>query len=171
MYLNVLIICFNAFIVCFNVFQCVWMYFNVFECIYWHCNWISPSLSQCSVFAVHIHLHIFFHSIQWLPSQHAILLCFFFFHSCWSIPTFIQSILTFHVYKSSHIPHSMSSLVARSVAEPKWIFHLEVVLISYKFLKFAIQMWSMWLISKTWKLVTFVAFGLQTSKICNLLPT
>jgi hypothetical protein len=31
---------------------------------------------------------------------------FLFFHSRWSIPTFIQSIITFHVYTSPHIPHS-----------------------------------------------------------------
>jgi hypothetical protein len=57
------------------------MYFNVLECIYQHCNWISPSLSHCNVFAMHIHLYIFFHYIQWLPSQHAIPL-----HSFFSIP-------------------------------------------------------------------------------------
>jgi hypothetical protein len=45
-----------------------------------------------------------------------------FFHSHWSIPTFIQSIITFHVYTSPHIPHSTfhilcPSLVARSGAQ------------------------------------------------------
>jgi hypothetical protein len=95
LYFNVPIIYFNAFIVCFNVFQC----------IYQHCNWISPSLFHRNVLPCTPIYTFFFHSIQWLPSQHAIPLRSIFFHSYWSIPTFIQSILTFRVYTSPHIPH------------------------------------------------------------------
>jgi hypothetical protein len=113
-YFNVPIIYFNAFIVCFN--------FNVFECIYRHCNWISPSLSHCNVFAMHTHLHIFFSLYTMTPFPTCYTTTFIFFHSRWSIPTFIQSTLTFHIYTSPHIPHSMSSLVARSIAEPKFKF-------------------------------------------------
>ena len=47
--------------------------------------------------------------------------CVPFFLSCWSIPIFIQSIITFHINTSPHIPHSMSSLIARSIGEPKLI--------------------------------------------------
>jgi hypothetical protein len=101
------------------------MYFNVFECIYRHCNWISTSLSHCNVFAMHTHLHIFFlHSIQWLPSQHAIPLRSFFsilvdlFQLSYNLSLLFMSI---H-HSTFHIPHSMSSLVVRSIAEPK--FHI-----------------------------------------------
>jgi hypothetical protein len=96
----------------------------VFECIYRHCNWISPSLSHCNVFAMHTHLHIFFHSIQWLPSQHAIPLRSFFsipidpFQLPYNLSLFFTSI---H-HPTFHIPHSMSSLVAQSIAEPKFSF-------------------------------------------------
>jgi hypothetical protein len=82
------------------------MYFNVFECIYRHCNWILPSLSHCNVFAMHTHLHIFFSLYTMTPFPTCYTTTFFFFHSCWSILTFIQSILIFHVYTSPHIPHS-----------------------------------------------------------------
>jgi hypothetical protein len=78
----------------------------VFECIYWHCNWISPSLSHCNVFAVHIHLHIFVSLYTMTPFPTCYTTTFLFFHSCWSIPIFIQSILTCHVYTSPHIPYS-----------------------------------------------------------------
>jgi hypothetical protein len=82
------------------------MYFNVFECIYRHCNWISPSLSHCNVFSTYTHLHIFFPLYTMTPSPTCYTTTFLFFHSHWSIPIFIQSILTFHVYTSPHIPHS-----------------------------------------------------------------
>jgi hypothetical protein len=114
-YFNVPIIYFNALIVCFNVFQCVWMYFNVFECIYWHCNWISPSLSHCNVFAIHTHLHIFFSLYTMIPFPTCYTTTFLFFHSRWSILTFIQSILIFHVYTSPHIPHSTFYVVTGCV--------------------------------------------------------
>jgi hypothetical protein len=78
----------------------------VFECIYQHCNWISPSLSHCNVFATHTHLHIFFSLYTMTPFPTCYTTTFLFPHSRWSIPTFIQSILTFHIYTSPHIPHS-----------------------------------------------------------------
>jgi hypothetical protein len=80
---------------------------------------ILPSYSHCNTFAMHTYLHIFFHSTQWLPSQHVILLHYFF-----SIPidpfqlSYNQwknyiSILTSRLYitphSTFHIPHSMSS--------------------------------------------------------------
>jgi hypothetical protein len=74
--------------------------------IYQHCNWISPSLSHCNVFAMHTHLHIFFSLYSMTPFPTCYTTTFFFFHFHWSIPTFIQSILTFHVYTSPHFPHS-----------------------------------------------------------------
>jgi hypothetical protein len=78
----------------------------VFQYIYRHCNWILPSLSHCNVFAMHTYLHIFFSLYTMTPFPTCYTTTFFFFHFRWSIPTFIQSILTFHVYTSPHIPHS-----------------------------------------------------------------
>jgi hypothetical protein len=97
------------------------MYFNVFIDIV---IGISPSHSHCNVFAMHTDLHIFFSLYIMTPFPTCYTTTFLFFHSRWSIPTFIQSILTFHVYTSLYIPHSMSSLVAWSIAEPKFIFNL-----------------------------------------------
>jgi hypothetical protein len=65
----------------------------------------------------------FFHSIQWLPSQHAIPLRSFFsiavdpFQLSYNLSYFSCLYITPH--STFHIPHSMSSLVARSIAEPK----------------------------------------------------
>jgi hypothetical protein len=107
-YFNVPIIYFNAFIVCL-------MYFNVFECIYRHYNWISPLLSHCNVFAMYTHLYIFFSLYTMTPFPTCYTTTFLFFHSRWSMsihhPTF-------------HIPCFMSSLVAQSIAEPKFQFTL-----------------------------------------------
>jgi hypothetical protein len=75
----------------------------VFECVYQHCNWISPSLSHCNIFAMHTHLHIFFSLYTMTPFPTCYTTTFLFFHLSWSIPTFIQSILTFHIYTSPHI--------------------------------------------------------------------
>jgi hypothetical protein len=130
--LNVFRVHLNVFIVYIGVFQCV---YNILQCIYSMFQCISMCLNEFINIVIEFHHHILigmflpctptytfvFHSIQWLPSQHAIPL-----HSFFSmpIPTFIQSILTFHIYTSSHILHSMSSLVARSIAEPKFFFLL-----------------------------------------------
>jgi hypothetical protein len=100
-YFNVPIIYFNAFIVCINVFQCVWMYL-----LYQHCNWISRSLSHCNIVAMHTHLHSFFSLYTMTSFPTCYTTRFLFSISFWSIPTFIQSILTFHIYTSPHIPHS-----------------------------------------------------------------
>jgi hypothetical protein len=85
-------------------------------------------------FAIHTHLHFFFSLYTMTPFPTCYTTTFFFFHSCWSIPIFIQSILTFHVYTSPHIPHSMSSLVAWSIAEPKfisWILDSKIYLLTF----------------------------------------
>jgi hypothetical protein len=109
-YLNVFECTYNIFVVYFNVsivyFNAFIVWFNVFKCIYQHCNWISPSLSHCNVFAMHTHLHIFFSFYTMTPFPTCYTTTFLFFHFCWSIPTFIQSILTFHNYIPLHIPHS-----------------------------------------------------------------
>jgi hypothetical protein len=116
---NIFVVYFNMPIIYFNAFIVFFMYFNMFECIYQHCNWISPSLSHCNIFAMHTHLQIFFSLYTLTPFLTCYTTIFLFFHFCWSIPTFIHSVLTFHIYTSPNIPHSMSSLVARSVVEPK----------------------------------------------------
>jgi hypothetical protein len=113
-YFNVPIIYFNAFIVCFNVFQCVW---NVFIdiVIEFHHHFLIVTFLPCTPTYT-----FFFHSIQWLPSQHAIPLRSFFsipvdpFQLSYNLPLLFTSI---H-HPTFHIPHSMSSLVARSIAEP-----------------------------------------------------
>jgi hypothetical protein len=49
----------------------------------------------------------FFHSTQWFPSQHAMPLYFLFFHSHWSVPTFIQFMKKLHInsyFMSIHHP-------------------------------------------------------------------
>jgi hypothetical protein len=101
-YFNVSIIYFNAFIVCFNVFQCVWMYF-IDIVIEFHHYILIVTFLPCTPTYTFV-----FHSIQWLPSQHAIPLHFVF---SMPIPTFIQSILTFHVYTSPYISHSTFHVV------------------------------------------------------------
>jgi hypothetical protein len=134
-YFNVSIIYFNAFIVHFNVFQCV---YNIFQCIYstFQCIsmclnvfiniviGISPSYSHYNIFAMHTTYTFFKYFIQWLPSQHAIPL-----HSFFSIPidpfqlSYNLSLLFTSIHHLTfHIPHSMSSLVARSIAEPKFLY-------------------------------------------------
>jgi hypothetical protein len=69
----------------------------------------------------------FFHFIQWLPFQHAIPL-----HSFFSIPvdpfqlSYNLSLLFTSIHHPTfHIPHSMLSLVARSIAEPKFVVGLQ----------------------------------------------
>jgi hypothetical protein len=118
-YFNVFIIHFNAFVVCFNVFIDIVI-------------GISPSHSHCNVFAIACTstYTFFFHSTQWLPSQHAMPLHFFFsipidpFQlSCnlWKIA--YQSLLfTSTHHPTFQVPHSISSLVAHSIAEPKFDF-------------------------------------------------
>jgi hypothetical protein len=109
---NIFVVYFNVSIIYFNAFiACISTYFNVFECIYWHCNWISPSHSHCNVFAMHTHLHICFSLYTMTPFPTCYTTTFLFFRAHWSIPTFIKSILTFHVYTSPHIPHSTFHVV------------------------------------------------------------
>jgi hypothetical protein len=120
----------NVFRVHLNVFECIWMYIKyicgIFHCVYiiFQCIYkmfqcismclnvfldivigISPSHSHCNIFAMHI-LHIFFSLYTMTPFPTCYTTTLLFFHSRWSIQTFIQSILTFHVYTSFHIPHS-----------------------------------------------------------------
>jgi hypothetical protein len=94
------------------------MYFNVFECIYRHCNWISPSLFHCNVFAIFTHLHFFFHSTM-TPFPTCYTTTFLF-----SIPVVpfqplynLSLLFTSIHHPMFHIPHSMSSLVARSPSD------------------------------------------------------
>jgi hypothetical protein len=79
-YFNVSIICLNAFIVCFNVFIDIVI-------------GILPSHFDCNVFAMHTHLHVFFHSRQSLPSQHAIPL-----HSFFTFPLICSNFHTIYPY-------------------------------------------------------------------------
>jgi hypothetical protein len=96
---------------------------------------ILPSHSHCNVFAMHTHLHFFFHSIQWLPSQHAIPLHSFFsilvdsFQLSYNLSLLFTSI---H-HPTFHIPHSMSSLVVLSIAEPNFNFNFFLLCILFVF--------------------------------------
>jgi hypothetical protein len=142
MYLNVFIVnlkvfewTYNIFMVYFqcayNMFQCI---YRMFQCISMYLDvfidiviGISPSRSHCNVFAMRTHIYIFFHSTQWLPSQHAIPLHFFFpfpltrsiFHTTYEKFTYQSLLFMFIHYSTFHIPHSMLSLVVRSIVEPK----------------------------------------------------
>jgi hypothetical protein len=95
------------------------MYFNVFIdiIIEFHHHFFIVTFLPCTPTYA-----FFFHSIQWLPSQHAIPLCSFFsipvdpFQLSYNLSLFFTSI---H-HPTFHIPHSMSSLVARSIAKPKF---------------------------------------------------
>jgi hypothetical protein len=108
------------------------MHFNVFECIYRHCNWISPSHSHCSVFAMHTHLHICFSLYTMTPFPTCYTTTFLFFHAHWPIPTFIQSILTFHVYTIT--PHSTFHVVTGCAEHSgaqvfhSWLFYMQYIL-------------------------------------------
>ena len=126
------------------------MYFNVFINTI---IGISPSHVHCNVSAMHTHLHICFslYTMTSFPTYYTT--TFLFFHAHWSIPTFIQSILTFHIYTSPHIPHSMSSLVARSIAEPKLCF-IECIWI-LNFIKCSLILLSKNLLYNTWKNLLF----------------
>jgi hypothetical protein len=111
---SIFMVYFNAFIVCFNVFHYISMSLNVFVDIVIN---ISPSHSHCNAFAMYTHLHNFFNSIQWLPSQHAIPLHFFFFHSHWPVHTIYEKI-TYQslLFTSIHhptfqVPHSTFHVV------------------------------------------------------------
>ena len=110
----------------FNIFQCIYsmflMYFNVFECIYWNYNWnFTITFSLWRFCHAHPPTHLFsLYTMTPFPTCYTN--TFLFFQSHWSVSTFIQSILTFHVYTSIHIPHFMSSLVAQSTMEPKFDF-------------------------------------------------
>jgi hypothetical protein len=115
---------FNVFIVYFNVFKCIRKYLNIFIDII---IGISPSYFHCNIFTMHIHVHICFS-----PSTMTTFLTYYttilfspipidlFKLSCNFWNNYI-SIFTFHIYTSSyiHIPHSMLSLVAWSIAKPK----------------------------------------------------
>jgi hypothetical protein len=122
-YFNVSIICFNAFIICFNVFQYISMGLNVFINIV---IGISSSHSHCKVFAMHIHLCIFFFTLynDSLFNMLYHYIPFFLFPLIRSnFHTIYMSLFftTIHHF-TFHIPHSMSSLVARSIVEPKYLY-------------------------------------------------
>jgi hypothetical protein len=91
---SIFMVCFNLFIICFNVFWCIWKYLNVFIDII---IGISPSYSHKNIFAMRTHVHICF----LLSTMTTFLICY-------------TTIF--------HIPHSMSSLVAQSIVEPKYIY-------------------------------------------------
>jgi hypothetical protein len=134
-----------------SIFECVWMYlcyiygvfqcvYNIFQCIYSMFQCISMCLnvfidiligillscSHCNVFAMHTHIHIFFSLYTMTPFPTCSTTTLFFVHSHWSVPTFIQSMKKLHInLYFSHLyitPHSMSSLVVRSIVEPKFFF-------------------------------------------------
>jgi hypothetical protein len=95
-YLNVLIVylwyismCLKYIQCIYSMFQCISMCLNVFIDIVigilsWH--------SHCNVFAMYTHLHIFFS-----PSPICYTTTLLFFHSHWSVPTFIQSMKELHI--------------------------------------------------------------------------
>jgi hypothetical protein len=119
---NIFMVYFNLSLVYFNAFQCVWKYLNVFINI---AIGISPSYSNCNVFAMRTHVHIYFS----LSTMTTFLTCYTTtlfssipidsFQLSYNLWKNYISILTFHIYTTPHIPHSMSSLIAWSIAEPK----------------------------------------------------
>jgi hypothetical protein len=131
---------FNVFIVCLNVFQYISMYLKVFQYNSMYLNiftdniiGISLSHSIYNIFPTRPPTHLFFtiHNDS-LPNMlyHYTLLS----GSHWSVPTFIQSIQTLHTnfyfshpyitpHSTFHIPHSILSVVVRSIVEPKLIIH------------------------------------------------
>ena len=88
---------------------------------------ISPSYFHCNVFAISIPVHICFS----LSTMSTFLMCYTttlfspiqidLFQLSYNPWKNHISILIFHVYTSSYIPHSTLSLVAQSIAEPKYI--------------------------------------------------
>jgi hypothetical protein len=111
----------------------------------------------------------FFHSIQWLPSQHAILLRSFFpfplihsnFHTIY--PYVSRLYITPH--STFHIPHSMSSLVARSIAEPKFLSnHFSNYCLFFSF-KFWFQIWHLKNIVYSSLHVEFIVFKFINFKL------
>jgi hypothetical protein len=125
-YFNIFIIYFYAFIICFNVFHCIWMYLNVFINIV---IGILPSHSHCNVFTMYTHLYIFIslYTMTSFPTCYTITLSFFhpfqLLYNLWknyiSILTSCQYITPHSMF---HIPHSISSLVVRSIVVPKSIY-------------------------------------------------
>jgi hypothetical protein len=124
-YISVYLQCIYGVFECmYNVFECIWMYLwyicGVFQSFY---NWISPwSYLHCNIFATHTHLHICFSFYTMTPFPTCYAITFLYFHAHWSIPIFIQSILTFHIYTSPYIPHSTFHVVTscvQSIVEPK----------------------------------------------------
>jgi hypothetical protein len=129
--LNVFLVYLSTYSIYLKVFQCI---YSMFQCISMCLNvfiniviGISPSHFHCNVFAMHTHLHIFFHFIHWLPSLHAIQLHFFFpfslirssFHTIYEKVTYQSLHFTFIHHPTFHILHSMSSLVTQSIVESK----------------------------------------------------
>jgi hypothetical protein len=113
MYLNVLIVYLWYVSMCFNAFESIWMYLLTLELNF------SPSYSHCNVFAMRIHVHIWF-----------LLLTMTTFLRCYTTKLFSPipialfqlpynlwknyiSILTFHVYTLPHIPHSTFHIPCR----------------------------------------------------------
>jgi hypothetical protein len=109
----------------------------------------------------------FFHSIQWLPSQHAIPL-----RSFSSIPidpfqlSYNLSLLFTSIHHPTfHIPHSMSSLVARSIAEPKFLSnHFSNYCLFFSF-KFWFQIWHLKNIVYSSLHVEFIVFKFINFKL------
>jgi hypothetical protein len=106
-----------------NVFECTYsifmVYFNVFINIM---NGISLSHSHCNVFTKRTHVYIWFSlsTMTPFPTCYTTTLyspiSIYLFQLSYNLWIKYISILTFHVYTSPHILHSMSSLVA----EPKF---------------------------------------------------
>jgi hypothetical protein len=129
MYLNTFIVYMNGlkciysiFMVNFNVFQCIWKYLNVFINIV---IGILPSCSHCNVFAMSTDAHIYFSlskrmtSLTWYTTTLFSPIPIDLFQLSYKLWKNYIWILTFHIYITLHISHSMSSLVAQSTAEPK----------------------------------------------------
>jgi hypothetical protein len=95
----------------------------VFECIYRHCNWIHHHFLIVT-FLPCTPNYIFFSLNTMTPFPTCYTTTFLFFHShdpfqlSYNLSLFFTSI---H-HRTFHIPHSKSSLVARSIAEPKFKF-------------------------------------------------
>jgi hypothetical protein len=109
------------------MFQYISMCLNVFIDI---AIGISPSHTHCNVFAMHIHIHNFFFTLyNDSPPNMLYYYTFFFlpfplirsnFHTIYEKITY-QSLLFTSIHHPT-IPHSMLSLIVRSMVEPKFFF-------------------------------------------------
>jgi hypothetical protein len=92
----------------YSMFQCISMCLNVFIniVIEFHHHTLIVTFLPCTPTYTFV-----FYSKTMTPFPTCYTTTFHFFHAHWSIPTFIQSIFTFHIYTSPHIPHSTFHVV------------------------------------------------------------